>query len=101
MSVKEITKVDYSAKCLQPTHEQVIEEFRDCLKATPDLIRQYMGNDTRTCVVCGEVKPIRDFGDGLQVPKTTCLECYQRAHKKPQTTQRLADLVTEALKEGN
>ena len=55
--------------------------------------------NTRVCAVCGRAKPIRDFGDGLKIPKTTCLECYQRTHKKPQATPHLAALVTEVLEE--
>ena len=58
--------------------------------------------DTRICAICGQVKPIGDFGDGLKIPKTTCLECWQRnyeeLHKRLQATPHLADLVEKALK---
>jgi hypothetical protein len=30
---------------------------------------------TRVCAVCGKVKSICKFGNGITVPKTTCLAC--------------------------
>ena len=33
---------------------------------------------TRTCAVCGKEKSFKEFGDGISVPKTTCLACHQR-----------------------
>ena len=33
---------------------------------------------TRTCAVCGKKKSFKEFGDGISVPKTTCLACHQR-----------------------
>lgn len=30
---------------------------------------------TRVCAVCGKERSIREFGDGITVPKTTCLKC--------------------------
>ena len=33
---------------------------------------------TRICAVCGEEKSFKEFGDGISIPKTTCLACHQR-----------------------
>ena len=33
---------------------------------------------TRICAVCGEEKSFKEFGDGISVPKTTCLACHHR-----------------------
>ena len=34
-----------------------------------------MKGKTRVCAVCGEEKPIKEFGSGIKVPKTTCQRC--------------------------
>ena len=38
--------------------------------------------NTRICAVCGKKKPIDQFGKGIKVPKTTCLECYKKTCKE-------------------
>jgi hypothetical protein len=30
---------------------------------------------TRRCAVCGKVKNVSEFGNGIRIPKTTCLVC--------------------------
>ena len=30
---------------------------------------------TRVCAVCGKTKSVSKFGNGITVPKTTCLRC--------------------------
>ena len=34
-----------------------------------------MKGKTRVCAVCGEEKPIKEFGSGILIPKTTCISC--------------------------
>ena len=34
-----------------------------------------MKGKTRVCAVCGEEKPIKEFGKGIKIPKTTCIFC--------------------------
>jgi len=59
--------------------------------------------NTRTCDVCGEIKPINQFGNGITIPKTTCLECAQRARDrdkpKPENQEKKVDPIMEYLEE--
>lgn len=41
----------------------------------------------RTCAICGEVKTIAEFGNGITCPKTTCLSCKAK-------TARFVELAT-------
>jgi hypothetical protein len=31
--------------------------------------------NTRVCAICGKVKKVAEFGNGITCPKTTCLKC--------------------------
>ena len=55
---------------------------------------------TRTCAVCGEEKPVKDFGEGTRVPKTTCLACHQKVKEpKRHLKEKKADPVSQFLEE--
>ena len=55
---------------------------------------------TRICCICGREKLSRDFGDGISIPKTTCLECYRKNKElqKPKKEKKV-NPVKEFLKE--
>ena len=60
---------------------------------------------TRTCAVCGEEKPLKDFGEGIRIPKTTCLSCHQKAkepkrHLKKEKVDPVSLFLEELKKEG-
>ena len=68
------------------------------------------GNSTCTCAVCGETKPIIDpkgnknFGDGILLPKTTCLECCrkrQEKNKQSKTKKEKKGIENKKSKKGN
>ena len=46
---------------------------------------------TRTCAVCGEKKSFKEFGNGISVPRTTCLACHHRIKesKRPLKEKRV------------
>lgn len=35
-----------------------------------------MSTEKVKCACCGRLKPLNTFGDGMRIPKTTCLVCY-------------------------
>ena len=35
-------------------------------------------SDLMLCAVCGRKKQIKEFGDGIRCPGTTCLECFEK-----------------------
>jgi hypothetical protein len=55
--------------------------------------------------VCGISKPLSEFGNGVAIPFTTCLECAKRARdrdKPPKDEKdqvKKVDPITEYLKE--
>jgi len=61
---------------------------------------------TRTCAVCGEEKPLKDFGDGTLIPRTTCLTCHQKVKepkrhlKKEKKVDPVLQFLEELKKEG-
>mgnify|MGYP000518805525 CR=1 FL=1 len=60
---------------------------------------------TRTCAVCGEEKPLKDFGEGIRIPKTTCLACHQKnkepkRHLKKEKIDPVSQFLEELKKEG-
>ena len=38
--------------------------------------------DKRKCAVCGREKTAKEFGDGIRIPLTTCLSCYEEGIKQ-------------------
>ncbi len=60
---------------------------------------------TRTCAVCGEEKSLKDFGEGIRIPKTTCLACHQKnkepkRHLKKEKVDPVSLFLEELKKEG-
>ena len=31
----------------------------------------------KCCNVCGKMRPLSQMGDGIRIPRTTCLDCYR------------------------
>ena len=56
--------------------------------------------NTRICCICGKEKPSKNFGNGISIPKTTCLECYRKNKElqKPKKEKK-PDPVKEFLEE--
>ena len=61
--------------------------------------------NTRVCGVCGKRKPSKDFGDGTTLPRTTCLECFERIResqkpKKEKKINPIEEFLEELRREG-
>ena len=60
----------------------------------------------RTCSVCGIEKSIistegdKNFGDGISIPKATCLECYKKRQEKNKQAKTEKDKEKAENKEG-
>lgn len=48
---------------------------------------------TRRCAVCGTVRPVVDFGDGVTCPKTTCLNCKKRKLTEPKVLMSVKRII--------
>ena len=45
---------------------------------------------TKMCDVCGRQRPINEFGDGVKLPKGTCIACGEQI--KTETERRKIEL---------
>jgi hypothetical protein len=43
--------------------------------------------EVRTCAVCGKVMADNKFGDGIRIPKTTCLVCFKIAKERTEVKE--------------
>ena len=48
-----------------------------------------MKGETRVCAVCGEEKPIKEFGSGILIPKTTCIFCKNSVYYEDKTIMNI------------
>jgi len=54
-----------------------------------------MKNNGIRCAVCGEKKS--QFGDGMKIPKTTCLDCHVACIKQNKIDKKLEKQKSKEL----